>query len=117
VIDCAWDVVALERSDNVADRGHAFAGLKRGYRQEPISRARSLSDLLINTISASENFIWMTGIRLDRLLKQRSALQNGFLFRFTAASRRFKEFVGRGGLPRDEISISFRAFILSPTNS
>jgi len=27
----------LERSDNVADRGHAFAGLKRGYtRQEVI---------------------------------------------------------------------------------
>jgi len=30
---------------------------------------------------------------------------------------RFKEFVGRGGLPRDEISSSFRTFILSPTNS
>ena len=24
-------VAALERSDNVADRGHAFAMLKRGY--------------------------------------------------------------------------------------
>jgi hypothetical protein len=28
----------------------------------------------MNTISSSENFIWMTGIRLDRLLKQRCAL-------------------------------------------
>jgi hypothetical protein len=27
----AWDVAALERSDNVADRGHAFAVLNRGY--------------------------------------------------------------------------------------
>ena len=26
-----WNVAALERSDNVADWGHAFAGLKRGY--------------------------------------------------------------------------------------
>jgi hypothetical protein len=25
------NVAALERSDNVADRCHAFAGLKRGY--------------------------------------------------------------------------------------
>ena len=25
------NVAALERSDNVAGRGHAFAGLKRGY--------------------------------------------------------------------------------------
>ena len=25
------NVAALERSDNVADRGHAFAELKRGY--------------------------------------------------------------------------------------
>ena len=27
----AENVAALERSDNVADRGHAFALLKRGY--------------------------------------------------------------------------------------
>ena len=26
-----WNVAALERSDNVADRSHAFAVLKRGY--------------------------------------------------------------------------------------
>ena len=26
-----WNVAALERSDNVADPCHAFAGLKRGY--------------------------------------------------------------------------------------
>jgi hypothetical protein len=26
-----WNVAALEPSDNVADRSHAFAGLKRGY--------------------------------------------------------------------------------------
>jgi len=26
-----WKVTALERSDNVADSGHAFALLKRGY--------------------------------------------------------------------------------------
>jgi hypothetical protein len=29
----------------------------------------------MKTISSSENFIWMTGICLDRLLKQRSALR------------------------------------------
>jgi hypothetical protein len=27
----SWNVAALERSDNVADNGHAFAMLKRGY--------------------------------------------------------------------------------------
>jgi len=26
-----WPVAALERNDNVADGGHAFAVLKRGY--------------------------------------------------------------------------------------
>ena len=32
---CAsWNVAALERSDNVADRDHAFAMLKRGYTQK-----------------------------------------------------------------------------------
>jgi hypothetical protein len=36
---------------------------------------RSLSDLLMNTISSSGNFIGMAGICLDRLLKQRSALR------------------------------------------
>jgi len=45
------------------------------------------------------------------------AAKTGYLLRFSAASRRFKEFVGQGGLPRDEISNSFRTFILSPTNS
>jgi hypothetical protein len=45
------------------------------------------------------------------------AAKTGFLLRFAAASRRFKEFVGRGGLPRDEITSSFGTFILSPTNS
>jgi hypothetical protein len=30
-IPVGWNVAALERSDNVADRGHAFAVLKRGY--------------------------------------------------------------------------------------
>ena len=34
-----------------------------------------------------------------------------FLVRFSAASRRFKEFVGRGGWPRDAISSSFRTLI------
>ena len=34
----------------------------------------SLSGLPMNTISSSENFIWMAGICLDRLLKQRCAL-------------------------------------------
>jgi len=31
------NVAALERSDNVADRDHAFAVLKRGYTSEEIS--------------------------------------------------------------------------------
>jgi hypothetical protein len=38
-------------------------------------RARSLSDLLMNTLSSSRNLTWMAGILLDRLLKQRSALR------------------------------------------
>ena len=30
------NVAALERSDNVADRGHAFAELKRGYTHQAV---------------------------------------------------------------------------------
>ena len=30
-IRVAWNVAALERSDNVVNQGHAFAVLKRGY--------------------------------------------------------------------------------------
>jgi hypothetical protein len=71
----------------------------------------------MNTLSSSGNFMGMTEICLDRLLKQRSALQTGFLFRFSAALRRFKEFVGRGGLPRDAISSFFRTMSRSPANS
>jgi len=33
---CLFDVAALERSDNVANDGHAFAGLKRGYGRETV---------------------------------------------------------------------------------
>jgi hypothetical protein len=51
----------------------------------------------MNTISSSGNFIGMAGICLDRLLKQRSALRKSE-FSFSAAARRIKEFVGRGGL-------------------
>jgi len=36
---------------------------------------------------------------------------------FSAASRRFKEFVGRGGLPRDENPELFPDYYPSPTNS
>jgi hypothetical protein len=38
-------------------------------------RSRSLSDLPMNTISSSRDFIWMAGIYRDRLLAQRSALR------------------------------------------
>jgi hypothetical protein len=34
------NVAALERSDNVADRCHAFAGLKRGYTQNTVRAQR-----------------------------------------------------------------------------
>jgi hypothetical protein len=33
---CLFTVAALERSDNVANPGHAFAGLKRGYPRRTI---------------------------------------------------------------------------------
>ena len=33
---CSLNVAALERSDNVADSGHAFAMLKRGYTREAV---------------------------------------------------------------------------------
>ena len=73
--------------------------------------------MLMNTISSSGNFIGMAGICLDRLLKAAlRAAKTGFLLRFSAATRRFKEFVGRGGLHRAEIASPFRTFILSPTN-
>jgi len=45
------------------------------------------------------------------------AAETGFSLRFSAASRRFEEFVGRGGLLRNEIPSSFRILILRPTNS
>jgi hypothetical protein len=32
----SWNVAALERSDNVADGGHAFAGLKRDYTRRAV---------------------------------------------------------------------------------
>jgi hypothetical protein len=38
-------------------------------------RAKSLSDLPLNTISSSRDFIGMAGICRDRLLEQRSALR------------------------------------------
>jgi len=78
-------VAALARSDNVADRSHAFAVLKRGYRSSltrPVSKRpqafsfSSLSDLLMNIVSSAGVFIALAGICLDRLLQQRSALQN-----------------------------------------
>jgi hypothetical protein len=70
----------------------------------------------MNALSSSEIFIGMAGICLDRLLKQRFALRKpGFWI--SATSRRFKEFIDRGGLPHDEISSSCRTFIPSPTNS
>jgi hypothetical protein len=50
--------------------------------------ARSLSDLLMNIVSSAGIFAAMTGICLDRLLKQRSALQEpdfSFDFRRLAA--------------------------------
>jgi hypothetical protein len=51
-----------------------------------------------------EKFHLVAGIRLDRLLKQRSALRESeFSFDFPP--------------PRDEFSSSFRTLILSPTNS
>jgi hypothetical protein len=51
-------------------------------------RAKSLSDLPMNVISTLGSFIGMAGICLDRLLKQRSALQKTrFLLRFSAASQ------------------------------
>jgi hypothetical protein len=77
-------VAALARSDNVADRSHAFAVLKRGYRSSltrPVSKRpqafsfSSLSDLLMNIVSSAGVFIALAGICLDRLLQQRSALQ------------------------------------------
>jgi hypothetical protein len=46
--------------------------------QYVILRTRSLSGLPTNTVSSSGNFIWMAGICLDRLLKQRSALDRRF---------------------------------------
>jgi hypothetical protein len=49
---------------------------------------RSLSNLLMKTISSSGNFIGMAGICLDRLLKQRCALRTrkfSFDFRRSAA--------------------------------
>jgi len=36
------NVAALERSDNVAERGHAFAGLKRGYTRRNQSVGRTV---------------------------------------------------------------------------
>ena len=51
-------------------------------------RARILSDLLMNTMPSSGSFIWMAGICLDRLLKQRFALRKpefSFDFRRLAA--------------------------------
>jgi hypothetical protein len=57
----------------------------------------------------------MRGRGQSALSRHRS--HSKFLLQFSAASRRFKEFVGRGGLLRDEIPRSFRTFILSPTNS
>jgi hypothetical protein len=52
-----------------AHKGDGFARVNgKSVREEPVG-------LLMNTISSSGNFIGMTGICLDRLLKQRSALR------------------------------------------
>jgi len=37
------NVAALERSDNVVERGHAFAGLKRGYTRTAATLSRGSS--------------------------------------------------------------------------
>jgi hypothetical protein len=34
-----WNAAALERSDNVANSGHAFAMLKRGYTPDDVCHA------------------------------------------------------------------------------
>jgi len=72
---------------------------------------RSLSDLAQKHTSSAQ--IYCDGRDcLDRLLKLRSALQKpDFRFDFAAASRRFKEFVGRAGLHRDGISSFSETFI------
>jgi hypothetical protein len=49
--------------------------IKRWLPAQGSSFFRSLSDLLMNIVSSAGIFIAMTGICLDRLLKQRSALQ------------------------------------------
>jgi len=76
--------------------------------------ARSLSGLPAEIASSAGILSVPSGIRLDRLLKQRFALRKPDS---SAASRSFKEFVSRGGLPRDALSISCRSFIPGPTNS
>jgi hypothetical protein len=72
----------------------------------------------MNTISSSGNFIWMAGICLDRLLKQRFALQKlDFSFDFPPQRGGSRSLSVGAVCLAAEIASSFRTFSQSPTNS
>ena len=81
-------------------------------------RPRSLSGLLMNTISSSGNFIGMAGICLDRLLKQRSALRKpDFSFDFPPQRGGLRSLSGGAVCIAAETTSEFRTLSQSPTNS
>jgi len=75
--------------------------------------------VLMNTKFFFGNFHLRREFRLDRAsLSSAPRCENRISFSDLPPLRGgLKEFVGRGGLHRDEISSSIRAFILSPANS
>ena len=81
-------------------------------------RARSLSDLLINAISSSGNFIGMAGICLDSFLKRRSALRKpDFSFDFPSQRGGLRSLSGGAVCIAAEITSEIRTSIQGPTNS
>jgi hypothetical protein len=72
----------------------------------------------MNAISSSENFIGVAGIRLDRLLKQRSALQKpDFSFGFPPLRGGFRSLSVAAVCFAAEDRSVLRTSIQNPTNS
>jgi hypothetical protein len=72
----------------------------------------------MKTISSSGNFIWIAGICLDRLLKQRSALQKlDFSFDLPPPRGGLRSLSVGAVCLAAEFSNSFRPFSQNPTNS